>query len=122
MTFKLFTISFALVGSLAWSSETVQKSIHRGRLTLTYILLCRHTLLIISFLLGKHEGLERDLAALGDKIRQLDDTANRLMATHGDSADATYSKQREINEAWQQLQARANARKEKLLDSYDLQR
>lgn len=44
------------------------------------------------------------------------------MSTHGDSADATYSKQREINEAWQQLQARANARKEKLLDSYDLQR
>ncbi|XP_028029643.1 spectrin alpha chain isoform X2 [Bombyx mandarina] len=70
----------------------------------------------------KHEGLERDLAALGDKIRQLDDTANRLMSTHGDSADATYSKQIEINEAWQQLQARANARKEKLLDSYDLQR
>ncbi|XP_026324056.1 spectrin alpha chain isoform X2 [Hyposmocoma kahamanoa] len=70
----------------------------------------------------KHEGLERDLAALGDKIRQLDETANRLMSTHGDSADATYSKQREINEAWQQLQARANARKEKLLDSYDLQR
>ncbi|XP_060810568.1 spectrin alpha chain [Amyelois transitella] len=70
----------------------------------------------------KHEGLERDLAALGDKIRQLDDTANRLMTSHGDSADATYSKQREINEAWQQLQARANARKEKLLDSYDLQR
>ncbi|CAH0722167.1 unnamed protein product, partial [Brenthis ino] len=70
----------------------------------------------------KHEGLERDLAALGDKIRQLDDTANRLMSTHGDSADATYSKQREINEAWHQLQARANARKEKLLDSYDLQR
>ncbi|CAH0405710.1 unnamed protein product [Chilo suppressalis] len=70
----------------------------------------------------KHEGLERDLAALGDKIRQLDETANRLMATHGDSADATYSKQREINDAWQRLQARANARKEKLLDSYDLQR
>ncbi|XP_063373302.1 spectrin alpha chain [Cydia amplana] len=70
----------------------------------------------------KHEGLERDLAALGDKIRSLDETANRLMSTHGDSADATYSKQREINEAWQQLQARANARKEKLLDSYDLQR
>ncbi|KOB67800.1 Alpha Spectrin [Operophtera brumata] len=70
----------------------------------------------------KHEGLERDLAALGDKIRQLDETANRLMSTHGDSAEATYSKQREITDAWQQLQTRANARKEKLLDSYDLQR
>ncbi|VVD02588.1 unnamed protein product [Leptidea sinapis] len=70
----------------------------------------------------KHEGLERDLAALGDKIRQLDDTANRLMSSHGDCADATYSKQREITDAWQRLQARATARKEKLLDSYDLQR
>ncbi|EEB17271.1 Spectrin alpha chain, putative [Pediculus humanus corporis] len=70
----------------------------------------------------KHEGLERDLAALGDKIRQLDETANRLMQTHPDTADQTFAKQREINEEWTQLTAKANSRKEKLLDSYDLQR
>ncbi|XP_066994167.1 spectrin alpha chain isoform X1 [Anabrus simplex] len=70
----------------------------------------------------KHEGLERDLAALGDKIRQLDDTANRLMQTHPETADQTYAKQKEINEEWTQLTAKANSRKEKLLDSYDLQR
>ncbi|XP_044730361.1 spectrin alpha chain isoform X3 [Chrysoperla carnea] len=70
----------------------------------------------------KHEGLERDLAALGDKIRQLDDTANRLMQTHPESAEQTYAKQKEINEEWTQLTAKANARKERLLDSYDLQR
>ncbi|XP_034234548.1 spectrin alpha chain isoform X1 [Thrips palmi] len=70
----------------------------------------------------KHEGLERDLNALGDKIRQLDETANRLMQTHPDTADQTYSKQREINEEWTQLTVKANSRKEKLLDSYDLQR
>uniref|UniRef100_A0A4D5R8U1 Spectrin alpha chain n=2 Tax=Scolopendra TaxID=41364 RepID=A0A4D5R8U1_SCOVI len=70
----------------------------------------------------KHEGLERDLAALGDKIRQLDETANRLMQTHPEAADTIYSKQKEINEEWTQLTAKANARKEKLLDSYDLQR
>ncbi|KAK6636692.1 hypothetical protein RUM43_010354 [Polyplax serrata] len=70
----------------------------------------------------KHEGLERDLAALGDKIRQLDETANRLMQTHPDTADQTFSKQREINEDWTQLTGKANNRKEKLLDSYDLQR
>ncbi|XP_072162112.1 spectrin alpha chain [Bemisia tabaci] len=70
----------------------------------------------------KHEGLERDLAALGDKIRQLDETANRLMQTHPETAEQTYAKQREINEEWTQLTARANSRKEKLLDSYDLQR
>ncbi len=27
----------------------------------------------------KHEGLERDLAALGDKIRQLDELGRKLM-------------------------------------------
>ncbi|XP_065209601.1 spectrin alpha chain isoform X2 [Planococcus citri] len=70
----------------------------------------------------KHEGLERDLAALGDKIKQLDETANRLMASHPDTADQTYQKQKEINEEWTQLTAKANSRKEKLLDSYDLQR
>ncbi|XP_011311624.1 spectrin alpha chain isoform X1 [Fopius arisanus] len=70
----------------------------------------------------KHEGLERDLAALGDKIKQLDDTANRLMQSHPDTAEQTYAKQKEINEEWTQLTAKANSRKEKLLDSYDLQR
>ena len=70
----------------------------------------------------KHEGLERDLAALGDKIKQLDETANRLMQTHPETADQTYGKQKEINEEWTQLTAKAKNRKEKLLDSYDLQR
>ncbi|KAI4458382.1 troponin [Holotrichia oblita] len=70
----------------------------------------------------KHEGIERDLAALGDKIKQLDETANRLMQTHPESVDQTYTKQKEINELWTQLTAKANSRKEKLLDSYDLQR
>lgn len=70
----------------------------------------------------KHEGLERDLAALGDKIRQLDETGNRLMQTHPETAEQTYAKQKEINEEWTQLTAKANSRKEKLLDSYDLQR
>lgn len=70
----------------------------------------------------KHEGLERDLAALGDKIQQLDSTATRLMQTHPESAEQTYTKQSEINNEWTQLTEKANARKEKLLDSYDLQR
>ncbi|XP_060526882.1 spectrin alpha chain isoform X2 [Cylas formicarius] len=70
----------------------------------------------------KHEGLERDLAALGDKIKQLDEIANRLVQTHPDTAEQTLTKQREINELWTQLTAKANSRKEKLLDSYDLQR
>uniref|UniRef100_T1GCF3 SH3 domain-containing protein n=1 Tax=Megaselia scalaris TaxID=36166 RepID=T1GCF3_MEGSC len=46
----------------------------------------------------KHEGVERDLAALRDKVGQLEDTANRLANTHPDSAEITLSKQQEINE------------------------
>lgn len=44
------------------------------------------------------------------------------MQSHPDTAEQTYAKQKEINEEWTQLQAKAQTRKEKLLDSYDLQR
>lgn len=70
----------------------------------------------------KHEGLERDLAALGDKIRTLDETANKLKQTHPESAETIYQLQKQLNEEWTRLTAKANSRKEKLLDSYDYQR
>lgn len=57
----------------------------------------------------KHEGLERDLAALGDKIRQLDETASRLMTSHPDQADQTYAKQKDINEEWNQLTVKVDS-------------
>ncbi|KAG5885767.1 hypothetical protein JTB14_031203 [Gonioctena quinquepunctata] len=44
------------------------------------------------------------------------------MTSHPDTAEQTLLKQQEINEMWTQLTAKANSRKEKLLDSYDLQR
>lgn len=81
-----------------------------------------HDLRSVQTLQRKHEGLERDLAALGDKIRQLDETASRLIQTHPDSAEITFHKQTEINDEWTTLTAKANARKDKLLDSHDLQR
>ncbi|CDW52174.1 Spectrin alpha chain [Trichuris trichiura] len=70
----------------------------------------------------KHEGLERDLAALGDKMRQLDETANRLRQTHPEAAEQIYDLQLQLNERWNALTTKANNRKEKLLDSYDHQR
>merc|ERR1719187_3080528 len=70
----------------------------------------------------KHEGLERDLDALKNKITDLDETANKLMHTHKDNAEIIYEKQKDINEEWTHLCAKANLRKVKLLDSYDLQR
>ncbi|TKR73840.1 hypothetical protein L596_021099 [Steinernema carpocapsae] len=70
----------------------------------------------------KHEGVERDLAALGDKIKTLDEKANKLRQTHPEAAEQIYDLQRQINEQWQRLTQKANNRKEKLLDSYDYQR
>ncbi|PAV55545.1 hypothetical protein WR25_20353 [Diploscapter pachys] len=70
----------------------------------------------------KHEGVERDLAALGDKIKSLDEKANKLKQSHPEAAEQIYDLQRELNDQWNRLTAKANNRKEKLLDSYDYQR
>ena len=70
----------------------------------------------------KHEGLERDLAALNDKVKELDETAKRLMNTHPDQQTSIYEHQTEINEHWNLLTGKADERKAKLLDAYDLQR
>ncbi|XP_003743041.1 spectrin alpha chain [Galendromus occidentalis] len=81
-----------------------------------------HDLRSVQALQRKHDGLERDLAALSERIRQLDETSRRLTKSHPDSAQATFSKQKEIIEQWTQLTTKAQLRKEKLMDSYDLQR
>jgi len=90
----------------------------------------------------KHEGLERDLAALGEKvtgnldwefptvfyglmmtqIKQLDDAATRLRQTHPEAAQQISELQKQLNEQWMYLTSKANSRKDKLLDSYDYQR
>lgn len=46
----------------------------------------------------KHEGVERDLAALGDKIRTLDEKANKLRQTHPEAAERIYDLQKQLNE------------------------
>lgn len=81
-----------------------------------------HDLATVQRLQRKHEGLVRDLAALGEKVKELDETANRLMQTHPDQAQSIFEHQKEINERWNELTAKADDRKAKLLDSYDFQR
>ena len=76
----------------------------------------------VQLLMRKHEGLERDLAALEDKIKNIDDFANKLSKIHTESAETIMESRTEINAEWTQLSHKAVARKEKLLDSYDLQR
>merc|ERR1712226_527560 len=62
------------------------------------------------------------MGALGDKILKIDDASNKLIASHPESSDVIITKKKEITEEWVQIQSKAMARKEKLLDSYDLQR
>ena len=42
----------------------------------------------------------RDLAALGDKIKSLDEKANKLRQSHPEAAEQIYDLQKELNEQW----------------------
>lgn len=55
----------------------------------------------------KHEGVERDLAALEDKVSTLGKEADRLCAIHGDHADVIQAKRAEIEDYWHSLTAKA---------------
>uniref|UniRef100_A0A8C4X8M7 Spectrin alpha chain, non-erythrocytic 1 n=1 Tax=Erpetoichthys calabaricus TaxID=27687 RepID=A0A8C4X8M7_ERPCA len=81
-----------------------------------------HDLASVQALQRKHEGFERDLAALGDKVNSLGETADRLIQSHPEAVDDIQEKCTELNQAWNSLVGRANQRKEKLGDSHDLQR
>ncbi|XP_063100202.1 spectrin alpha chain, non-erythrocytic 1 isoform X1 [Cavia porcellus] len=81
-----------------------------------------HDLASVQALQRKHEGFERDLAALGDKVNSLGDTAQRLIQSHPEAAEDLKEKCTELNQAWSSLGKRADQRKAKLGDSHDLQR
>ncbi|XP_008577846.1 PREDICTED: spectrin alpha chain, non-erythrocytic 1 [Galeopterus variegatus] len=81
-----------------------------------------HDLASVQALQRKHEGFERDLAALGDKVNSLGETAERLIQSHPESAEDLQEKCTELNQAWNSLGKRADRRKAKLGDSHDLQR
>eukprot|EP00794_Sanderia_malayensis_P015984 gene15984-17594_t len=66
----------------------------------------------------KHEALERDLAALSNMVEGLNIDASNLKQNHPEFEEPVSAKQVELNESWQQLFERANARKTHLNDSY----
>jgi spectrin alpha len=55
-------------------------------------------------------------------LRQLNEAADRLSNTHPEAVETIIEKREEINREWQQITTKAVARKERLLDSYDLHR
>ena len=70
----------------------------------------------------KHEGLERDLAALEDKVLTLAQESTRLCSIHSEHADQITTKHDDIKKNWEQLLAKAKERKQKLDESYFLHR
>uniref|UniRef100_A0A8C0ZZE7 SH3 domain-containing protein n=1 Tax=Castor canadensis TaxID=51338 RepID=A0A8C0ZZE7_CASCN len=62
-----------------------------------------HDLASVQALQRKHEGFERDLAALGDKVNSLGETAQRLIQSHPESAEDLKEKCTELNQAWTSL-------------------
>uniref|UniRef100_A0A4W4H6Y8 Spectrin alpha chain, non-erythrocytic 1 n=1 Tax=Electrophorus electricus TaxID=8005 RepID=A0A4W4H6Y8_ELEEL len=76
----------------------------------------------VQALLRKHEGLERDLAALEDKVNTLGGEAERLQQTHPQNASQIHMKRDELITNWEQIRTLAAERHAHLNDSYRLQR
>uniref|UniRef100_A0A673ARB3 Spectrin alpha chain, non-erythrocytic 1 n=1 Tax=Sphaeramia orbicularis TaxID=375764 RepID=A0A673ARB3_9TELE len=76
----------------------------------------------VQALLRKHEGLERDLAALNDKVNTLGGDAERLQQTHPQNATQIHLKKDELITNWEQIRTLAAERHARLNDSYMLQR
>jgi len=58
----------------------------------------------------KHEGVERDLAALEDKVSTLGAEASRLRDIHSEHSEQIHSKKAEIIAYWTSLTAKAKVR------------
>ena len=80
------------------------------------------TKLLSKALQRKHEGLERELAALDDRIHQMDQQAANLSEQHPEQKNKITSKQTEINQAWNDVVEKSKLRKRTLSDSLDLYR
>ena len=69
---------------------------------------CGRDLASVQALQRKHEGLERELAALEDKVGQLGEEARRLQVEHPDSADRIAAKQAEIVGLWEGIKRKVS--------------
>lgn len=70
----------------------------------------------------KHDAVERDLAALADKVEGLTREGQRLAASTPDSPDEQLNfKLEELTNHWSNLKQKAQQRKERLSESYKLQ-
>lgn len=68
-------------------------------------------LVSVQTLQRKHEGIERDLAALEDKVMTLGQEADRLCSIHSDHGSQIRGKHAEIMATWEMLKRKAQDRK-----------
>lgn len=69
----------------------------------------------------KHDTIERDLAALADKVDGLMREGDRLSQSNPSTSDLINAKLKELAEHWSNLKQKAQQRKQRLADSYRLQ-
>lgn len=74
-------------------------------------------LLSVQALQRQHEGFERDLLPLGEKVTILGETAERLIESHPDAIEDLQRQRVELNEAWSDLLGLTEDRKESLSEA-----
>ena len=68
----------------------------------------------------KHDGVERDLAALDDKVRALSSEADRLTETHPEMDGDIRNKQQEIVGNWETLKTKVRDMMDFLLGPWEI--
>ncbi len=69
----------------------------------------------------KHDAVERDLAALAEKVDGLSREGQRLADVNPSSSEQLSAKLAELDQHWNHLREKAKQRKQRLADSYRLQ-
>ncbi|XP_035225862.1 spectrin beta chain, non-erythrocytic 1-like isoform X1 [Stegodyphus dumicola] len=80
-----------------------------------------HDLETIQALVRRHEGFERDLAAVKEQVVALVEEARRLASQFPDAKDHIDAKHEDVAEAWNQLLEKSAERKDKLQQAEKLQ-
>ncbi|XP_057290447.1 spectrin alpha chain, non-erythrocytic 1-like isoform X2 [Hydractinia symbiolongicarpus] len=76
----------------------------------------------VATLQRKHETLERDLAALADKVKLLNSEAAELKEKYPEEEEPITAKEVELQQHWNDLQEKAKVREKNLDDSHNLQK
>ncbi|XP_075238969.1 spectrin alpha chain-like isoform X4 [Convolutriloba macropyga] len=70
----------------------------------------------------KHEAFQKDLVPIEESVNNLDDRHNKLIETHPDQVEEVQDKQKEVNEAWNNLKNKSDAHAAGLLEAYEYQK